>query len=226
MDSATLATWEQNYVSFSPNNLYFSRGSSLLFQLIDRGNNTIALEDCEGTPMYTMRRVDGGYDITDAEQALVARGRAGASDHFPNQMLFTDAHGEPIAVADTPTKPLSDDRSQGEAQVVCQVRFYGSSSTNSSLIHAQRRWVVAAAVQEFGIEEQLLRRSSFLLPWLIGAWLLATILVLFALYGIVTRGLLPSRGESMDERYPVTKEHVARDYGGLMGRLPGQHAAA
>lgn len=246
LDSATLATWEQDYFSFAPMNLYFSRGNMLLFQLMDLGNNTISFEDCEGARMYTVQQVEGGCDITDNRGQLVARGRRGVSDYFPGQMLFQDPQGEPIAVAETENPSTAqppqwgDWRSFGSEEpdsaaggrappaVLWQVHFYGASSTNSSLMHAQRRWVVTALTQEIVVREDVFGIDPrYLRPWLIAAWLLvATLALLGFFYLLWYRLLVPAQRRGMDERYPVRYDEEERDYGGLRGRLPAKAAAA
>lgn len=244
MDSATLATWDQSYYGWSPNNIYYSRGSMPLFQMIDIGNHTLSLDDCEGTRQYKVQRVKGGVDIMDSEDAIVARGRYNVVKHFPDQMLFMDQCGDPIAVAESPAVQVvpsfgdwthqmrvardevyNDKESMdSNSQVLWQVVFYDGSATNSTLIHTQHRWVVTAAVQELALyEEGHWEELAYLRPWLIVAWLLVVTVVIFAFGMCYYKAFIPSRQlKSQEEKCPIKYDTDGpRDYGGLRGRLPG-----
>jgi len=246
MDSATLASWDQSFYGWSPNNIYYSRGSMPLFQMSDVGNHTFSLDDCEGIRQYKVQRVPGGLDILSSEDTIIARGRYGVVKHFPDQMLFMDQCGDPIAVAESPAVQMvpsygdwhhqwrvtseqifrdkDSEDTDSLSQVLWQVVFYDGTATNSTLIQSQHRWVVTAAVQELALhEEGHWEEFAYLRPWLIVAWLLVVTVVIFAFGMCYYKAFIPSQEFKGQEAQCVTKYDVdgPRDYGGLRGRLPG-----
>jgi len=193
-DQAALATWDQELFRLSPSKVYYFRGPKLLFKSepADSVNGVEAdatfFEDCVGIPMYHIRAREGeryGYDIFDRDGILAARSAYDRSDFFPGQLLFTDPSGEPIAVAQSPMviRPSTDGFSAlpdagaaaDGALATWEVWFYGAASTNSSLIHAQRRWVVASVVQQSALRDAF---GQGIEP---PAWVRAGVAAMFAL---------------------------------------------
>lgn len=171
---ATLATWEQELFRWRVDKVYYYRGAQMLFKTErqvdeqDDGSTVerVVMQDCESVPMYTLL-VRGGtadgrfeYDVLDREGDVLARARYNTSDYFPDQLFFSDRFGLPVAVAQSPAiHPMAVDwqahrRSHQPPDYVIkpwEVSFYGASTTNSSLMLAENRWVIVAAVQDHAI---------------------------------------------------------------------------
>jgi len=139
-----------------------------------RNKQSVVLQDCQGVPMYTLvvKSIGGRwwvpndperyeYKIYDRERTFLARGRYEKAQAYPRQLFFSDTFGAPIAVAESPTIGYSPnlyakkDHREKPADAIApwHLAFYGAAATNSTLIHAQNRWVVASAVQDHAWRE-------------------------------------------------------------------------
>lgn len=242
-DGATLATWSQDYFTLAPRSVSYNRQHTPLFKAKDLGGGNMSYEDCEGEEMYSMRvhedRFRGKtYHILNQEGELVAQGQVGFSAFYPEQVLFRDMYGEPIAVAESPAvaKPYDHDTGSqfytdeskiaSDQQALWQVYFYGASTSNSSMVHMEQRWVVTAAVQDIALQaDEVIRPIPNLRGWLAVTWLLTAMVVAGVccspIYIIVARAVKAPE----PEKFPIYWEgREPWDYGSVGGRLPVKNA--
>jgi len=234
-DGATFLTWEQERFRWSPDKVYYYRGAKMLFKTEpntkenDDGSTTqiVILQDCESVPMYSLvvRGQEGRfeYDIHDQTGDMVARARYDTAKDFPNQLLFTDRFEMPIAVAESPAITNLADLVEGQhrppeyAIRPWQVSFYGATTTNSSLMLAQNRWVIIAVVQDHAI--RVSGESGQLpdfRPWFVGvcvAVLAVVVAVLSAVSRLINVAVYPPVSREIDNPNPFLKPTGA--YGSL-----------
>lgn len=238
-DGATLVTWVQELFGWSPE-VYYSRGSKTLYRAVNVGEDTVDLQDCEGAPMYSLR-VRGGtrhykHEIFNKAGELLATSRYGIAEFFPEQLFFFDPHGGPVAVAQSPmlgrwpmSQAVAPEAEQAASEVfsearprdstkpqMWQVAFYNASNTNSSLVHAQHRWVVLAAVQDHLLRDAILSGAApNWRPWFVAlsasAWLLLALVACTACH--VGLWELAPRPPGASAKQPITWDAAPYDYG-------------
>mmetsp|Transcript_73299 Transcript_73299/g.192168 ORF Transcript_73299/g.192168 Transcript_73299/m.192168 type:complete len:350 (+) Transcript_73299:127-1176(+) len=177
LDSASLATWQQPLLRWSVDAEYFSVGPKLFMKVMHEapddnfpGTDTVSLRDCADQLMYTLRadtNTAGTYRIYNRAGEFVARSTYSNpnDDVFKDSQLeFYDSFGQPIAIAHCPQLPgpgvdyhlamVGQKASRGFGGISpWQVLFLDQAESNSSLLLAQNRWVVAAVVQDLALRD-------------------------------------------------------------------------
>jgi len=124
-----------------------------------RSMTTVAFMDCDGTPMYISREFKNQeYEIFNHLGQLVAL--AHQSEMMPGHLYFTDNKNVPFAIAASPTVGQV---TTGQVEVIpqehlydfdhWQVWFMEGAESNTYLKEPDKRWVIAAIVQEHAILE-------------------------------------------------------------------------
>lgn len=246
---ATLATWEQELFRWNPEKVYYYRGAQMLlktehhfegFETGDYGDKIerVTFQDCESVPMYSalVHRLHGGraveYDVFDAGGLLVARARYKNATHYPGyvpeQLLFTDAYGWPIAIATTPE--IGSNHQPPEYAIrPWEVSFYEPTpltSRNSTLSLPGHRWVIVATVQDYTIRvaDNSNQLTDFR-PYYVGTCVLVVVAAaaaVSALFGSVYYTVHPPISEDIKQKNPYLRPNGA--YGSL-GPRTWEHRA-
>mmetsp|Transcript_20960 Transcript_20960/g.63688 ORF Transcript_20960/g.63688 Transcript_20960/m.63688 type:complete len:255 (+) Transcript_20960:3-767(+) len=173
------------------------------------GFDAVILKDCNHAVLYVLVVSPGEprhYEVYNRDGKLVARTARGEGGKGLEQIRFIDEQGKPIADAERPVFHVADQPSDGDTQensIVApwDIRFYDAFTSRSSLLIAQNRWVLAAAVQDLVFNDKLQRPS----PWdrLFGLFLLFAVLpiVLFCGSLSVAFGLAFPPAEKPEGRF-------------------------